>query len=192
MRFDKEAHLWDEKPRRVELGKNVANYVKKYCDNKTILDFGCGTGLVSLNLCNAKEILGCDLSSEMVKIYNQKAKIFKCNAKAVCEDVVNIDKKFDVIVTSMVFHHIKDIQGMLKILHSKLNNNGYLFIADLYIEDGSFHDKGNDDVFHFGFKKEDFESEYFKIVDYQKIYTIKKHKNFDVYILHLKVKDEKF
>jgi 2-polyprenyl-3-methyl-5-hydroxy-6-metoxy-1,4-benzoquinol methylase len=188
MRFNKEAHLWDEKPRRIELGKNVANYVKNYCDNKTILDFGCGTGLVSLNLCNAKKILGCDLSSEMVNLYNQKATLLKCNAKALCEDVINIDKKFDVIVANMVFHHIKDIQAMFKILYSKLNDNGYLFISDLYKEDGSFHDNGNDDVFHFGFEKEDFYCEYFTIINYQKIYTIQKHKKFEVYIAQLKVK----
>jgi 2-polyprenyl-3-methyl-5-hydroxy-6-metoxy-1,4-benzoquinol methylase len=188
MRFDKEAHFWDEKPRRVELGKKVADFIEEYVKDKIVLDFGCGTGLVSLNLSNAKEILGCDLSCEMVNIYNKKASILKYNAKAICEDIKNIDKKFDVIVANMVFHHIKDIQKMLKILSDKLNQDGYLFISDLYKEDGSFHDKGNDDVFHFGFEKDDFRSDYFEIVDYQKIYTIKKHKKFDVYIVKLQKK----
>jgi len=185
MRFDKEASLWDEKPRRVELAKAVAKYAQKDCFDKRVLDFGCGTGLVSLEL-DAKEILGVDLSCEMVKIFNKKAQILGKNAKAICEDVKNVNNKFDVIVSSMVFHHIENIKEMLRILSEKLNSNGKLFIADLYKEDGSFHDKGNDDVFHFGFEKESFESKYFKLLNFETIYSVKKHKNFDVCMWELK------
>ena len=185
MRFDKEASLWDEKPRRVELAKAVAKYAQKDCYEKSVLDFGCGTGLVSLEL-DAKEILGVDLSCEMVKKFNQKAQMLGKKAKAICEDVNNMNKKFDIIVSSMVFHHIKDIQEMLKILSEKLNKNGKLFIADLYLEDGTFHDKGNDDVFHFGFEKNSFNSEYFELLNFETIYSVKKHKYFDVCMWELK------
>jgi len=188
MRFDLEALNWDEKPRRVELGKSVSEYVKKDIADKTVLDFGCGTGLVSLNFCGlAKDILGVDLSDKMVEIYNQKAKKLKCNAKAIKEDVNNVNSKFDVIVASMVFHHVENIEEMLKILSEKLNVNGKLFIADLYIEDGSFHDKGNDDVFHFGFDKDSFNSKYFELLNFEEIYQIQKHKKFPTYIWELKV-----
>jgi len=187
MRFDNEALLWDEKPRRVELGKRVSEYVNKYITNESeILDFGCGTGLVSLNFCDkAKSILGVDLSQKMVEIYNKKSKILNCNAKAEAIDVNNVNKRFDIIVASMVFHHIENIQEMLNVLSDKLKQNGKLFIADLYEEDGSFHDKGNDDVFHFGFEKDDFLNKNFKIVDFRNIYTIKKHKEFDVFVIYL-------
>jgi len=187
MRFDNEALLWDEKPRRVELGKRVSEYVNKYITNESeILDFGCGTGLVSLNFCDkVKSILGVDLSQKMVETYNKKSEILKCNAKAEVIDVNNVNKKFDIIVASMVFHHIEDIQEMLDILSEKLKKNGKLFIADLYEEDGSFHDKGNDDVYHFGFKKDSFYNKNFKLVDFRNIYTIKKHKEFDVFVIYL-------
>jgi len=185
MRFDKEAKLWDEKPRRVELANKVVEYVKREIKNSDkILDFGCGTGLVGLNFDN--EVIGIDLSCEMVNIFNQKAKILNKKAKAFCLDVNNLTQKFDVIVANMVFHHIEKIDTMLELLSMKLNKNGKLFISDLYLEDGTFHDKGNDDVFHFGFEKEDFKSEYFKIVDYSKIYTIFKKKQFDVFITYLR------
>ena len=184
MRFDKEASLWDEKPRRVELGQKVANYIQKDCKDKSVLDFGCGTGLVSLNL-QAKKILGVDLSCEMVNIFNQKAQQLGINAKAICEDVNNVNSKFDVIVASMVFHHINEIENMLDILYQKLNKNGKLFIADLIEEDGSFHDKGNDDVAYFGFNKQSFEHKKFKLINFCNIYTIQKHKKFDVYMWEL-------
>ena len=185
MRFDNEALLWDEKPRRVELGKKVANYIQKDCTDKSVLDFGCGTGLVSLNL-DAKEILGVDLSCEMVNIFNKKAGILGKNARAICEDVNNVNNKFDVIVASMVFHHIENIKDLLDILYLKLNNGGKIFIADLIEEDGSFHDKGNDDVYHFGFNESDFDHQKFKLLSFSNIYTIQKHKKFDVYIWELK------
>ena len=185
MRFDKEANLWDEKPRRVELGKAVAKYAQKDCFNKRVLDFGCGTGLVSLEI-DAKEILGVDLSCEMVGVFNKKAEILGKNAKAICDDVKNVNSKFDVIVASMVFHHIENIQEMLKILSDKLYSNGKLFIADLYLEDGSFHDNGNDDVYHLGFDKDSFNSEYFELLNCEVIYKVKKHKLFDVCIWELK------
>jgi len=187
MRFDKEAEIWDEKPRRIELANSVCEYVNKYISKTTkILDFGCGTGLVSLNFCNKTEnIIGVDLSSEMVNIYNKKAKMMNCKAKAICCDVNNVNSKFDIIVASMVFHHISDIQEILNILSSKLNENGKLFVADLFEEDGSFHDKGNDDVFHYGFKEKDFKNPNFEINNFQKIYTINKHKEFDVFIVEL-------
>ena len=187
MRFDNEALLWDEKPRRVELGKRVSEYVNKYITNESeILDFGCGTGLVSLNFCDkAKSILGVDLSQKMVEIYNKKSKILNCNAKAEAIDVNNVNNKFDIIVASMVFHHIENIQEMLNVLSDKLKQNGKLFIADLYEEDGSFHDKGNDDVFHFGFEKDDFLNKNFKIVEFRNIYQVKKHKEFDVFVIYL-------
>jgi cyclopropane fatty-acyl-phospholipid synthase-like methyltransferase len=184
MRFDNEAALWDEKPRRVELGLAVAKYAQKDCYEKKVLDFGCGTGLVSLNL-DAKEILGVDLSCEMVDVFNKKAQKLGKNAKAICEDVNNVNIKFDVIVASMVFHHIENIQDMLRVLSEKLNNNGKLFIADLYLEDGTFHDKGNDDVYHFGFDKNSFDGKYFNRLNCEVIYKVKKHKEFDVCIWEL-------
>jgi len=187
LRFNNEAKLWDEKPRRVELGKNVSEYVKKYINKDSeILDFGCGTGLVSLNFCGlVKDIIGVDLSCEMINIYNKKAKSLNCKALGICSDIKEIDKKFDIIVSSMVFHHIKNIDEILNILYSKLKPKGKLFIADLVIEDGSFHDKGNSDVFHFGFDKNSFYHNKFNLIEIQKIYTIQKHKQFDVLIWQL-------
>jgi len=186
VRFDKEAITWDEKPRRVELANAVIHYIYNDTKNKKILDFGCGTGLVSLGL--DAEVLGVDLSCEMVNVFNHKAQKLNKQAKAICDDIDNIKEKFDVIVANMVFHHIENIENTLKILHSKLTKDGIVFISDLYLEDGSFHDKGNDDVAHFGFDKDDFKSKYFDLLDFCKIYTIKKHKNFDVYIWKLQKK----
>jgi predicted methyltransferase len=52
----------------------------------------------------------------------------------------------------MVMHHIKDINPIFRKFYQMLNPGGILAIADLYPEDGSFHD-GATDVHH-GFDPE--------------------------------------
>ena len=187
MRFDTEAKNWDKLERRQKLANSVCEYVKNNISkNDTLMDFGCGTGLVGICLAKyVQEVVGIDVSKEMINQFNHKVKHLD-NVIGICEDVNNVNKKFDVIVSSMTFHHIENIKDMLGILADKLNKNGKFFIADLVSEDGSFHDKGNEDVFHLGFEKSDFESEYFDIVEFKVIHSVKKHKKFDVFIVYLK------
>ncbi|EAX90471.1 methyltransferase, putative [Trichomonas vaginalis G3] len=71
-------------------------------------------------------------------------------------DIIGLKfEPFDIIVSSMAFHHIKDIDSTIKSLASNLKEGGMCFVCDLYPEDGSFH---KPDVFvaHHGFKVEEF------------------------------------
>jgi len=68
-----------------------------------------------------------------------------------------LPEKYDLIVSSMVFHHVKDISQILKILYNYLNEGGYIAIAYLVKEDGSFHDD-NEGVEHFGFEIQEMEN----------------------------------
>jgi len=186
-RFDKEAIKWDDLPRRVSLAKKVVNNIKPFVNNKKILEFGCGTGLVGLNLANdTNKIVGIDTSQKMVEMFNKKAKKLNLNAYAYQEDIFNINEKFDMVISSMTIHHIKDIKALSKKL---LTITSQVFIADLVKEDGSFHTRGNEDVMHFGFSLEELK-EYFKEwkMEYKIIHTIKKHKNFDVFLITLQKK----
>jgi tRNA (cmo5U34)-methyltransferase len=56
---------------------------------------------------------------------------------------------FDMIFTQMVLHHIKDVKALLGKFSDMLIPGGYIAIADLYPEDGSFHDPGAE--VHHGF-----------------------------------------
>jgi len=184
-RFDKDALTWDDLPRRVNLAKavvaNIAPHLKK---SDKILEFGCGTGLVGINLAPfCKYLKGIDTSEKMVEKFNEKAKKLNLNAHAQIKDIFEENEKFDIIVSSMTLHHIKDIKNLSKKLFSLTNR---VFLADLYKEDGSFHTRGNGDVFHFGFSKDELK-EYFSEwkIKIKKIHTIQKHKNFDVFLLEL-------
>ena len=50
-------------------------------------------------------------------------------------------------------HHVEDIAELFRIFHGLLNEGGFLALADLETEDGSFH-PDNEGVHHFGFDRE--------------------------------------
>ena len=60
--------------------------------------------------------------------------------------------RFDVIFSLMTFHHISDTGKILRDLYALLTEPGYLCIADLDSEDGSFHSADFD--VHTGFDRE--------------------------------------
>ena len=97
-----------------------------------------------------------DNSPEMVKVMNEKIKKTKAgNLKVVNFDLEHSHydgEKFDFIFTQMVLHHVNDIEGIINRFKSILNQGGYLAIADLYEEDGSFHGEGF--TGHMGFNPE--------------------------------------
>lgn len=68
------------------------------------------------------------------------------------ENAGTLTEEYDLIVSSMTFHHVPEISGMLAVLRSHLRPGGYLAIADLDCDGGRFHDS-NEGVFHFGFER---------------------------------------
>ena len=185
--FDEKAKNWDKNSRRVQTAQKVAAAIKECIQDKNldILDFGCGTGLVSYELADiAHTITGIDTSVKMVEIYNQKSS--SNHIRAYCKDIDEIDQKFDLIVSSMTFHHIENIQETIEKLRQKLKDDGKLCIADLAKEDGTFH-SDNTGVHHFGFDPKElakkFEETGFKKLCQKVVHTIEKHRNFDVFLL---------
>ena len=184
-RFDLDALTWDDLDRRVNLAKAVVNSILPHLEeNEKILEFGCGTGLVGINITPyVKELIGIDTSAKMVEKFNEKAKQLNLSAKAYQKDIFEINETFDVVISSMTLHHIKN----LNVLNDKLKSiTNKVFLADLVKEDGTFHTRGNDDVEHFGFDTDELK-EYFKDwnMDYKILHIIKKHKDFPVFLIKL-------
>jgi 2-polyprenyl-3-methyl-5-hydroxy-6-metoxy-1,4-benzoquinol methylase len=158
--FDKEAVAWDQNPGRVKLANDVADTIIreiKPTGEMDILDFGCGTGLVTLRLQPfVKTITGADSSKGMLGVLQDKVNRF--GLKNVKTQFVDFEKgdlvagKFHVVVSSMTLHHILDIAPLFRQLRDLLYPGGTLCISDLDKEDGSFHgDKTG--VLHFGFER---------------------------------------
>ncbi|MDD9205339.1 methyltransferase domain-containing protein [Georgenia sp. 10Sc9-8] len=61
------------------------------------------------------------------------------------------DETFDLIVTSLVLHHVRQLEQVLRRFAEFLVPGGYLCIADLDREDGTFHAPDFDG--HHGFSR---------------------------------------
>jgi ubiquinone/menaquinone biosynthesis C-methylase UbiE len=161
--FDKQAKEWDNDPNKVLRAKKVATEIKnliKPIENSAALEFGCGTGLLSYQLKDYfKTITLTDTSKGMIEVLQQKIK--NENITNFHPLLINLlDEKlaknnFDVIYTMMTLHHILDIPKILNTYNSLLKTQGFLCIADLVKEDGSFHANHPDFDGHNGFDKDE-------------------------------------
>ncbi|MEA3553008.1 MAG: class I SAM-dependent methyltransferase [Campylobacterota bacterium] len=196
-RFDTLAQQWDSKPQRVESAMKFVDYIKSNINRDiasfNILDYGSGSGLVSFGFAeDVSSITGLDYSIGMVDRYNQKAKILEFNHLNAKQHNINEEdlehNQYDLVVTNMTMHHIKDISNFIKILKNSLTKGGSLYISDLITEDGKFHSKGNDGVEHLGFDEETLYEEFikygFKNIEFKILQTIKKEQgNYPIFVI---------
>lgn len=156
--FDKEAQSWDANPLRRELGETLGKAIAAAVPWKltdTVLDYGAGTGLVSLAVSQrVSRVLAADSSRGMLEVLAAKAKAAGiANLETVLLDLENPDAtapKVDAIVSSMTLHHVRDIPRLAGIFLSMLGPGGHIALADLSSEAGDFH-ADNTGVHHFGF-----------------------------------------
>ncbi len=161
-RFDRVASEWDANPTRVALARAVTDAIRKAVSLRPdmhVLDFGAGSGLVTLGLLpHVGSLVAADTSGGMVRVLDEKLKALRIgNVRTMqCE----IDKtslpvaEFDLIVSSMVLHHIADVPGTLQRLRPALRPGGWIALADLDPEDGSFHSDATG-VYHHGIDPEE-------------------------------------
>ncbi|UMB61343.1 class I SAM-dependent methyltransferase [Lutibacter sp. A80] len=194
--FDKKAENWDNNPEKIKRASVFAEEIIKFIkpSKKTkALEFGCGTGLLSFQLQNYfKEITLVDTSEGMLNVLKEKIKQLKItNFKPLKINILknfNTVSKIDVIYTLMTMHHIKNIDKTIQVFNLILNKNGYLCIADLVEEDGTFHNSSPDFDGHNGFKKENLTATLlkngFKTIHYSVCYEIKKNnKTYPLFLL---------
>ena len=197
-RFDELAKEWDLNPRRVKSAKSIADGIKKVIDikDKKIADIGAGTGLLSFHLFEeACCIDAIDNSKGMLEKLDEKSKQLDKKIHTIFLNIEkeNLPKKYDIIVSSMTMHHIKDIENFIKKCKDALSIGGYLAIADLVTEDGTFHSRGNEGVEHFGFYRDElvrlFEKIGFEVVSYKIVEKIQKHRDFEVFLIIARKRD---
>lgn len=142
---------------RVKRAQAVSIEIESYIGHGPleVMEFGCETGLISLNLKNKiSEGLLVDSSSEKIKELEQKLNNRHIShLQTYTGDILesDIDRQFDVIYSSMVMHHIKDFKSVIKKLVSYLKTNGKLIIVDLLPDNGDFHRNHSEFDGHHGF-----------------------------------------
>ncbi len=144
-RFDALAKEWDIAPQHVERTRDIAVLLRERIPlaGMAAIEIGAGTGLLSFALSDwLGSVVATDPSPGMVGIMDDKIRhIANPNIRAVrCgDDLAEVEGPFDVAMLQMSLHHISDIPGFLGRVHERLVPDGYLAIADLDSEDGSFH-----------------------------------------------------
>jgi 2-polyprenyl-3-methyl-5-hydroxy-6-metoxy-1,4-benzoquinol methylase len=144
--FNNAAKTWDDDPLKIARAKAVAKDIVnniKLSDKMSAMEFGSGTGQLSFMLQPyLNSLILIDESTEMLKVADEKIKfnnISNMTTKTINILKENCDLKFDLIYTLMVLHHVKETEVIIAKFHSLLNTGGFLCIADLVEEDGSFH-----------------------------------------------------
>ncbi len=158
--FNSEAAQWDSNPRRIALAGAVVTAIRERVALNTkmqVLDFGCGTGLISLGLGPwVGSVTGVDASAGMVEVLQEK--IVASQLNNISAHLVDFEHNaamggpYDLICSSMTLHHVPDTLALLQRLHTLLGPDGTICIADLDAEGGHFHGD-NTGVFHFGFER---------------------------------------
>ncbi|MCX6236137.1 MAG: class I SAM-dependent methyltransferase [Bacteroidia bacterium] len=157
--FDSRAREWDKDKMHMERSVAIAAELEKMIPinhSMKALEYGAGTGILSFLLKDRfSEITLMDSSQEMIKVCVEKIEYHQTNHIVplwLDLEQGKYDGKFDIIYNQMVLHHVNDFEAIINTFYSLLNRGGYLAIADLYPEDGSFH--GIDVKVHLGFDPE--------------------------------------
>ncbi len=190
--FKEKAANWDKGDIRVNGAKKIADAIAEeiaITQDMEIMDFGVGTGLLGFEIAKlCKRVYGVDMSLSMLEKLKEK-NTPELHIEAICQDIVKepLEMHFDGIVSSMTLHHVENLEAFFKSIYKNLHDDGFIAIADLESEDGTFH-SDNTGVHHFGFDPQALcdivRQSGFKDVSYERVNSIKKpHREFGVFLL---------
>ncbi len=158
--FDERAKDWDSDPKKVERARVTADAIRKTVPlsmEMHALEYGCGTGLLSFALqLDLGKITLADSSQGMLDVLREKITATGvANMHPVKLDLAVDplpDERYQLTYSLLTLHHVRDAKNIIHKFHAVLEPNGYLLVADLDKEDGSFHTDGTTDV-HKGFER---------------------------------------
>lgn len=159
--FDAAAAGWDRDEDKVRRAREVADAVASavpLTPSTRVLEYGAGTGLVTQALLGrVGPVTLADSSTGMRAVLAEKVATGVLPGARVWDLDLETqpvpDERVDLVVSSLVLHHIRDLDRVLAALTTMLAPGGHLCVADLDHEDGSFHQ--HDVEVHHGFDRTD-------------------------------------
>ena len=138
-------------PKNKHMAKRAADAIRNLLDEshkKSAIDFGCGTGLVGLDLLeDFKSMLFIDASIKMIEQVEKKlADKNTKKASVLCLDIekdAQLPNKVDTIILSLVLHHIQDNHRLLTKFYETLNEDGQLLIIEMEKQEKDSSDHGH-------------------------------------------------
>ena len=110
------------------------NNQNKPLDKISILDIGCGGGLLSEPMCRMGAIVtGIDASIQNIKVAKIHSKNNNLKIEYICAspEKLRTNKKFDVILNMEIVEHVENIDFFLKSCANLLKKNGIMFVATI-------------------------------------------------------------
>ena len=99
---------------------------------KRVLDLGCGFGIYTKLLYDmgASQVVGIDPSKKMIELAeaNKENRNIIYNVKS-AEEINYISNSFDLVISNLVFHYIKDIKKLFANINNILTPEGYLLFS---------------------------------------------------------------
>lgn len=192
-RFNQAAQEWDKGDMRQNIAHGVFQTINSrlaLLNTMDIMDFGAGTGLLSFKIAPmVKNVVGVDLSEKMLEQLESK-NTDTLQVEAIYANICEtpLERQFHGIVSSMAMHHVADTAELFRAFHNHLKRDGFIAIADLEAEDGTFHSHGNDGVHHFGFDRESLretiEKAGFTNVRFHHAYTVEREdQNYPIFLV---------
>ncbi len=191
--FAHKSKNWDIDSTRVRNAKEISDIILKNIklnSSMELIDLGAGTGLLTYFIAPyVRKITAIDNSPSMLEEFIDKQAEFGCKTEVLAANIMidDIKIKADGIISSMTMHHIEDIEALFFKLFNMLNKGGFIALADLDSEDGSFH-SDNDGVYHHGFDRKMLadiaKKAGFKNIIFETANIIEKpHRNFSVFTM---------
>lgn len=160
-RFDRAAEHWDTSE-RVAVAKAVGGSILRVLPvskDMDVLDYGAGTGLISLFLLpHVRSVAAADSSTGMLAVLEQKVAQQKIVGltplKLDLEHDDPLPAEFRLITCVLVLHHVVQPEKVLRGFYQMLPPGGLLCLVDLDSDNGLFHcEEAAQSVHHQGFER---------------------------------------
>jgi len=119
---------------KIKNKKKLINLIKKYSQNKKIMEAGCGTGIISTYMASlGYDVTEVDINKKILNLAKKISKEYIPNAspKFIEKDILKLDfnkNEFDCIFSNGVLEHFSD-KEIIKILSLQLEQAKYVIVG---------------------------------------------------------------
>ncbi|MDR3410120.1 MAG: class I SAM-dependent methyltransferase [Formivibrio sp.] len=183
--FDAKAITWDTTDRieRARIWAEAFLQAVAPSPDAVVVDFGAGTGLLSLSIAErVREVIALDSSEGMLTVLGQKCQArgldnVRCQRFDIETDPLPAEM-CDVFISCLTLHHLHSPEHYARTALAALKPGGCAVVIDLDEEGGEFH-SDHTGVHYHGFARDGLQSVFagagFRDIDFRTVHHIRKH-----------------